>query len=88
MRKDEEKKLEGMNNFYACHFLQERIDDVAEIIQHLDECCDTGDSNVVMGRLRGYQHLMQAETALLFKLITTRNLEVAKTTESKDEVSE
>lgn len=83
MRRDEEKKLDGMNNFYTCHFLQERIDDIAEIIQHLDENCDTGDSNVVLGRLRGYQHLIQAEAALLFKLITARNLEVAKSNQSK-----
>jgi len=82
MRCDERKKLEGMNAFNACHFLMGREDDVLDILDHLEDC-DTGESNVVMERLRGYLHLMAAETALLFKVITARNLETAKSDHSQ-----
>ena len=83
MRKDEEDKLEKMNAFCACHFLMEREGDIDDILDHLDDGCDTGDSNVIIGRLRGYAELMKAETLLLLKVITTRNLELAKSNQSK-----
>lgn len=78
MRKDEAKKLAEMNAAFTAIFLLDRMDDLNEVIEHLEENCDTGDSNVVMSRLRGYQQLITAEALLLRKLISAHNLEKGK----------
>lgn len=80
MRKDESRKLEAMNSQEASRLLLFHIDDMNDIINHLNENGDISNLNteVLISRLRGYMLVLEAEAILLASCLNKEKINPSK----------
>lgn len=86
MRKDERKKLhEATVEWEVSHILQDKLDDIEEILEYWDETFGTIGSDICFGRIQAYSKLLRTEVRLLHRTIEQANLEAARKKEANNE---